>query len=414
MNIGYKILSFFSHYFEEFVYANVAIFSLALGLTIINQLKRRPMEQNIRSFTETIIGTTMICLLLFGSALTITIWWNNYNSPFINFDLHDEISTNVDWVDEDLTVYIVNENELLGVKANGTGQHSVFTSDEKIRDFQFSPDGRYMLIATYKKLFLFDRDSTEQQLIDAVDLDKQNKNLKGTISGIRWAPNSRYFVYELARWSKYGSKDEIFVYDLEDGSRQTISSPKRKLSTLYWSMDSQSLYYLKSDSQELDEREIIYKIKIYRIDIDDYKIDFVADIRTDDSKFPQHHFDMLGIDLYQPEDILTFGRVGEIGILKSPKGAEVGIDSRHFFYYKAGWFRKRLFKVSRDVDTSKKPTMLNTYGEHILRQIRWTPSGDYVIMDHPYWGILVLDPKKRKIGQLYPYEVSAYGWFSKK
>lgn len=414
MGFGTKIISFLSQYFEEFIYINAGLFSVCLGVYILLLIKRRPLEVQLRSYTETAIGSVMVFLLIFGSALTIAVYWANHKVPIIEFDLYDEITRNTNWVKEDLTLYLVNQNALISVNLDGKNQIDVFQDEEDIRNFQFSPNGKYILISTYKKLYVYDRDNKNHWLVDSINFSSDVDGLKGTISGISWSPTGEFFTYEVSRWSNYSSQDNVYIYNINTREKRTVQSPARKISSLYWDIKGENLYYLKHDSDELADREIVYKIKLYRINLVDLKTEFVTDILMDRAQFPAHHLEILGIKLYKPDKSLSYGRIGEYTELISRNGDIIGIDKYDFLYYKHGWFRKRLFKVKREVDDSKTPTFLNTYGEHVLQQIRWTPSGQYVIMDHPYWGILILDPSTQKIGQIFPFEVSAYGWYVEK
>lgn len=414
MGFSQKIISFLSQYFEEFIYINAGLFSVCLGLYILLLIKRRPLETQIRSYTEAAIGAAMVFLVIFGSALSLAIYWANHKVPFIEFDLYDEITRNTDWVKEDLTLYLVNENALISVRLDGKNQTTVFEDEEGIRDFQFSPNGKYILIATYKKIFVYDRESKSHWLVDAINLSTEEEGLKGTIRGISWSPTGEHFSYQVSRWSNYGSQDNVYVYSIKNREKSSVQSPARQISSIFWDIQGENLYFLKHDSGELADREIFYKIKLYRIALTDLKTEFITDIVMDQAKFPTDHLEMLGIKLYRPDKSLSYGRLGENTELVSRNRDIIGIDRYDFLYYKHGWFRKRLFKVKREVDDTKTPTFLNTYGEHVFQQMRWTPSGQYVIMDHPYWGILILDPNARKIGQIYPFEVSAYGWYAKK
>lgn len=406
------IIFFLSRHFEEFTYALAALLSFFLGAYVLYQFKRRPLGVQVRSYVETAIGASLIFLLLFGGALSLAIYWANYKSPYINFDLYDSITRNASWVREDLTIYVVNENELLAIKSDGSDEQVIFESeDEPIRQFEFSPHGRYILVSTYKKLVIIDTQENQQWVVDQVRLADSGEDLKGTISGVSWSPNGDRFSYDLSRWSNFGSQAKVYIYNVADRTKVSIDSPTRRLSTLYWDATGENLYYLKQASSELEERKFIYKLKVYRVDLKDLKVHFVDDILMEEEGFSPIHLSLLGIKLYQPETGLSFDRLGEQTLLKSRQGHLIGIDRYDYFFYQGNWFRRRLFRVKRDVDTSKKPTMANTYGEPVLRQIRWTPSGRYVVMDHPYWGILIMDPRREKVAQIYPFAVNAYGWF---
>ncbi|MBP9855555.1 MAG: hypothetical protein KBD53_11870 [Candidatus Omnitrophica bacterium] len=355
----------------------------------------------------------MFCLTAFGGALTVAIYWANNKVPFVDFDMYEKMSKNTDWVKEELDLYLVNENILVSMDLNGKDQTKVFQVEEEIRDFQFSPDGKYILISTYTGIYVYDRANKSHWLVDSVSLTPDLDDVKGTISGISWSPTSKYFSYEKSRWSNFGSQSSVYVYQIDSPEKRPIKSPTMELSSLHWDSTGENLYFLKHGSNELDENKIIYKIQLYRIALSDLNVQLVTDISMDENKFPTPHLEMLGIHLYQPYKSLSYARIRDYEELVSKKGDVIGIDEYNFLYYKDKWFRKRLFKVKREVDNTKLPTYLNTQGEPVLQQIRWTPSGKYVVMDHPYWGILILDPKHRKIGQLYPFEVSAYGWYSK-
>ena len=413
MESGGKLILFLSRHFEEITYALAALLSHFLGMYVIYQFKRRPLGVQVRSYVETAIGSTLIFLLLFGSTLILAIYWANYKSPYIHFDLYDSISRNANWVREDLTIYLVNDNELIALSCDGNHQEVVFTSDEEpIRQFEFSPHGRYILVSTYKKLFMIDTEEKKDWLVDQVQLPGSEEDLKGSISGISWSPAGDRFSYELSRWSNFGSQAKVYIYDINDRSKKSIDSPTRRLGTLYWDLAGENLYYLKQASSELEERQLVYKLKVYRVDLSDLEVHFVDDIMMEEENFSPIHLSLLGIKLYQPERGLTFDRLGNQTVLKSRQGHLIGIDRYNYFFYQGKWFRRRLFRVKRDVDTSKKQTMVNAYGEHVLRQIRWTPSGRYVVMDHSYWGILIMDPRRQKVAQIYPYDVNVYGWFS--
>jgi hypothetical protein len=49
-------------------------------------------------------------------------------------------------------------------------------------------------------------------------------------------------------------------------------------------------------------------------------------------------------------------------------------------------------------------------GDLVVKQIRWIPGGRYVIMQHRYLGVLILEPATGKIGLLIEADGHTFGW----
>jgi len=96
----------------------------------------------------------------------------------------------------------------------------------------------------------------------------------------------------------------------------------------------------------------------------------------------------------------------------SAKGNSIGIDAEDYlFYVPSKWFRKRLFKVPRELRYTEIPRHQYRGGDLVIDHIRWLPGDRYVIMEHRYLGVLILDPKTGKVGYLLQAHGNTFGWY---
>jgi len=310
---------------------------------------------------------------------------------------------------------------LRSVGVNDRGSREVFVGKDAIKEYHFSPDGGYLLILTQKELFLLDRKNGGTQLIDTLEIPEiqppqaQEVALKGSISGIQWAPDSRKFVYQIARWSRFSAQESAFLYDVKANRKKMIQSPARAVSSLYWDRLSENLYYFYHEAQDTSAGASPFEIKVFRVPIATLTPELIARIPFEKASVPVENLVLRDIDLFLEGGRFSFGRPDQKNDLVSEKGTSLGIDENDYLYYvNFKWFRKRLFKIPRD----PKLTDLSRYqyrgGDLILDDIRWIPGGRYVIMEHKYWGILILEPSTGKIGLLIRANGHAFGWYQDK
>ena len=90
----------------------------------------------------------------------------------------------------------------------------------------------------------------------------------------------------------------------------------------------------------------------------------------------------------------------------------VGVDQEDYFYYvPLRWFRKRLFKIPREPLSTAIPRYQYKGGSLVISRIRWLPGGRYVMMDHKFWGTMILEPSTGKVGLLVQAQGHTFGWY---
>ncbi|MFH0984169.1 MAG: hypothetical protein V1882_01385, partial [Candidatus Omnitrophota bacterium] len=296
----------------------------------------------------------------------------------------------------------------------------VFSGSDPVKEYHFSPDGKCLVVVTQGGLFLVDRKTNQSERIDALQEmasaqgQEQATEIKGNIGGIRWAPDSRKFVYEMARWSKVSSQDNVYLYDLQGKKKRMIQSPTRRISSLYWDEKSENLYYLYHESKGPSKEMSDYEVAVFRIPVVDLTPELIVRIPVEDASVPVENLDLRGIDLFLDGDKLSFGVPGKENDLVSETGVKLGIDEKDYLYFVSSkWFRKRLYKIPRE----PRPDDIARYqykgGDLVIGHIRWIPGGHYVIMEHRYWGVLILEPSTGRIGLLVRANGHTFGWFQK-
>ena len=77
------------------------------------------------------------------------------------------------------------------------------------------------------------------------------------------------------------------------------------------------------------------------------------------------------------------------------------------------WFRKRLYKIPREPRDTDIPRYQYSGGDLVIDHIRWIPGGRYMIMEHRYWGVLILEPSSGRIGLLIRASGHTFGWYQR-
>jgi hypothetical protein len=216
----------------------------------------------------------------------------------------------------------------------------------------------------------------------------------------------------VARWSKITSQDSTYIYTLSDRSKRSIRSPTRRISSLYWGQDGADLFFLRHEAQDTIAHPSAFEVRVFRIPLATLVPEPVALISYEDRSVPLENLQVRGIELYLANSKRSFGRNESADHLKSARGTAVGIDQDDYFYYvPSQWFRKRLFKVPRELRSTEIPRYQYKGGDLVIRQIRWLPGDRYVIMEHQYLGVLVLEPDTGKVGSLIQARGNAFGWY---
>ncbi len=416
----YKIISFLSDHFELLIYVNVSIMVCFFLVLVAVKLKGVDLWKVLYSTLRGalyigIIAGQMALFILFGY-----LYWENYQRPAPELDLKldRDISASTRWVKNDTKVYFIDEGALRSVKVNDRDSEDVFIGKDPIKEYHFSPDGKYLIILTQKELFLLNRKTKQSQRIDTLDQlnvqekDRQEEAVKGSISGIQWAPDSQKFVYEIARWSKFSAQDDVYLYDLKEQQKRAIKSPARRISSLYWDQLSDHLYYFHYEAKDTSVYPSAFEVKVFRISTATLLPELIMRIPFDEASLPIENLKFRNIDLFLDGDRFSFGRPGRENDLVSEKGSSLGIDENDYLYFvNAKWFRKRLYKIPREPSATDLPRYQYKGGDLMIDHIRWIPGGRYAIMEHKYWGVLILEPSTGKVGLLIRANGHTFGWY---
>ena len=403
-----QILNSFSTHFELFFYINVFIFFLFACLVVITRLSlfNFPKLAN-RILFDTVVGLEVLMLAVMGYVYLL-----NYQlDSAVIFE--DRVVFHTLWVKEKIPVFFIKENNLVQTNINGEGQEVIFTSESPIREYHFSPDGKYLLIVSDAQLYLIDRKLKQTELIDDLAIAKTNTDLKGVVRGVSWSPDSQKFSYELAKWSSYGSVNKLYVVSLADKKKILIENPAGSVSSLTWDAAGKNLYYTQFEAKDTSENAFPYEIKIFSITYPEVRPQLVEKILYDQPTLPALNLELRDIQLFTEAENLSFGRAAKKqNEWISEHGERIGIDSHdHLYYVKGKWWKKRLYRISRYYPESDIPRYHFGKGILTVDNLRWLPGGKYVIMEHHELGTLILDPLTGQIGQLTVDANGAYGWY---
>ncbi|MCK5178180.1 MAG: hypothetical protein KAR32_01515, partial [Candidatus Omnitrophica bacterium] len=202
-----------------------------------------------------------------------------------------------------------------------------------------------------------------------------------------------------------------YLYDLQEKKKRMVKSPARRISSLYWDKQSDHLYYLYHEAKDPSRDVSAYEVTVFRIPLATLIPELIVRIPFKDASVPIENLNLRGIDLFLSGDKLSFGGQGRENDLVSEKGASLGIDKNDYLYFVSlKWFRKRLYKIPREPRAADIPRYQYKGGDLVIDHIRWVPGGRYVIMEHRYWGVLILEPSTGKIGILVHARGHTFGW----
>lgn len=342
----------------------------------------------------------------------------NYRRPIKEFQFPRDVVLNTRWIKSGVVIYFIEGNKLRSVKVNGQDLRDIFTADSNIREYHFSPNGEYLLIAADQDLFLMHRKTQQSEQIDTLGVSP-GQELKGVINGIRWAPDSQKFCYEISRWSLYSSQDSLFVYDLKNKDKRIIESPSRRLSSLYWDQQAENLYYIRHEAKDTSQHAHAFDVKVFRIPVEKegnptagLTPEYVSTIPYEKNNLPLMNLASRNVDLFLEGDQFSFGRLADKESFVSETGFLLGIDQEDYLYsVKGKWFRKRFFKIPREPIYGSIAKYQYKGGELVLSEFRWLPGGRYVIMLHKDYGAMILEPLTGRIGHLFEIKATTFGWY---
>lgn len=415
-----KIISFLSDHFELIITINGAIFLSIVGVWILVKLRDPAFLTALYAVSKKALYFIFVATQVFLFVLYGSLYWRNYKKPAPVLRLDQHVLADTKWVRDNARIYFIDENKLRSIQVNNRDLQDVFEGADPVKEYHFSPDGKHILVLTLKDLVLVDRRTKQKQHIDTLGQNRDGQEqregeaVKGSIGGIHWAPDSQKFIYEKALWSKFSSQDNVFIYDVAWKKPRMIRSPTRRISSLYWDKQGENLYYLHHEAKDPSDHVAAYEVMVYRIPLETLITKMVARIPFEDDSVPIENLRLRNIDLYLEGDQFSFGIPVKESDLVSDKGAIIGIDDDDCLYFVSSkWFRKRLYKIPRDSRVTDIPRHQYQGGDLVISDIRWILKGRYVIMEHRYWGILILEPTSGKIGLLIRANGHTFGWYQK-
>ncbi len=220
----------------------------------------------------------------------------------------------------------------------------------------------------------------------------------------------------MAKWNSYDFKDIWLIYDVKTQSWRPFDPGMNKFTSLIWDQAGQNLYSTKSEAKDLSQYANSFQIYVYKIPLDTLQPVRVASILSNERDLSDEHFRLHGINLFDSVEKYSFGPFHKKQFSwGSSSGAVIGIDSEDYLYYlRNWWWRTRLFKISRAPAPENRLRYQYQGGELTVQNLRWLPSGKYVIMEHNLYGLLILEPKSGKVGILDNQKGNTFGWYSQK
>ena len=415
-----KIGAYLSNHFELFIYVNASLAALLILTFVAVKLN----DAGVRTFFHATVRKVLCAIIIVGQivffTLLIHLYWKNYQRPAPELEFTENIIATTRWVKDDLRVHFIDNNILRSVKINGQDREDVFQASEPIKEYYFSPDGAYLLILTQNDLFLIDRGTKKDRHIDSLKKagtqeDQEGKEpVSGSIGGVQWAPDSQRFIYEIAHWSKYATQDNVYIYTIKDQSKRSIKSPTRRISSLYWGRNDSNLYFLRHEFQDPSVHSSAFEVRVFRVSLETLTPEFVTQIPFEEFSVPIESLNIRGIEFFFDGAKLSFGRPIREDQKISEKGSLIGVDGEDYLYFvRTKWFRKRLFRIPREIKEANASRYHYKGGDLVINHIRWIPGGRYVIMEHKYWGVLILEPSTGKIGVLIQANGRAFGWYQR-
>jgi hypothetical protein len=412
MMILLRIFQYLNANFEYLMAVNLFFLVGMSGVLLLLRLRNVRLH-HLRKAVQVVLYYVVVG----GEAalLVVTVYIIVRNlQPKAALDLTAHIYSNTRWVTEAFRVYFIEDNRLVSLMTNGVDKQVIFTAQDPIREYHFSPDGKFILILTDNELLQLQRYPLTVARVASLELDPQRKDVEGVISAVAWSPDSQRFCYRISRWSKFSSQDIWMVCDVLTQDKRPVKNMAQKIHTLVWAKDGRALYHTWFDSLDTGQYANPYEVKVYRIPLETMTPELVDRFPFHQATIPDENLALRGVHLFTDGSRLAFGRSrGERYAVMSSRGARVGIDDKDvLFYLKKNWWRKRLYQIPRVEPHTDFVHYQYQGGELAVRDLRWLPSGRYVIMEHYLFGILILDPESGNIGILATEKGNTFGWYS--
>jgi len=402
----------FNNDFDIFLLVLLSVFSIFLIISYLAKVRLIIFLGETALFIQKLLFRVVVIGQLALLVGLVHVYHLNYQIAAEEIRFPENVIANTHWVKSRFPVYLLEGKELHRIDINGKNHQVVAEADSPIREYHFSPNGKFLIIVSARELYVYDQKLKEKKLIESIGDIQFSEDLKGVISGVRWAKDNKKFCYEVFKWSKYASHHDLYVYDIERNKKKAVVSPSRRISSLYWNEESDSLFYLYPEAMDTSKFGYPFEIKVFHVSLETMRPEIVARIPSRKSNPPIDNLRLRNINLYMDSDNFVFGKHrSPKNIYHSEKGPQVGIDKDdHLFYVKNKWFRRRLFKIPREEVSSIASEYQQNGGELTLENINWLPGGRHLIMNHKYLGVLILEPGTKRIGRLSRLQGQNFGW----
>jgi len=407
------IIQFFSDHFEIISTLNAIVLSCAVIVILMSWTRLLRLEHFLKA-----VNRTMFFFVFVGEAVLLfmlcLVFIDNYH-PQNPLDLSAHVQGDTAWVEDRLTIYYIEDNELISISAQGKGRRVVYRADTPVLSYRFSPDGNLLLVTTGRKLELLDLDTVSKLTVDHIGAigPGQDAVVKGAFDGVRFSPDGDKFCYRKAAWTRFSSIENWKVYDVVNKKHQVIRNPTRLMNALIWGRQGDRLFYSWFEALDTTRHGNPYRIKIYEIPLSDPTPRLATEFLFDQPTAPEDYLSSIReVPIYAADRQLSFGKARDISYsMTSAQGARIGIDDEdHLYFIKNKWWSRRLYRIPR---IGQDPELAHEYpqgGRLAVRYLRWLPSGRYVIMEHDFFGVLILDPVTRKVGILVTEKGDTFGW----
>ena len=218
-------------------------------------------------YATIIISWLLILLFVFLVGKTIYATWFDYENPYYLLHLPNDIRYNTSWVNDSTTLYYIDDRVLRSIKVNGQNPQVIITTPFPIKEYAFSPDGEKILVNTGRSLHLVFLEKGEKRLVDQITDEEVQKDVKGSLYGFSWAPDSQKCIYRKSLWSNVGSRDTAYVYFLTVDKKRDIVNPVRKLSHIYWTKDASEFVYLDTKTNEVDLTYQERRFNVFKVNL---------------------------------------------------------------------------------------------------------------------------------------------------
>ncbi len=347
-------------------------------------------------FFNAIFGVLTNLGILFLIFMVGYIGWLEYKRK-AQGDLSLILSSDTRWVKSKQPIYFIMGNILGKINADGSDLDFFYKNDSPLKEFVFSPNGRYILLTSDNELLLYDRQEESLEVIDSLGPLVEEGQAQGVFKTPQWSPNSEKICYEVYRWSDIGASDYFYVYDMTQNKKQLVRGPLTGIQEFFWDTKGENLYFYRSNSLPDINPKKPYMVKIYRVSELDKSPELVRTVGAKNISLKPEEIISFGINGYFDNNRNVSTRLGqkEMSFI-TPHGKKLGIDPQLYLYYENPQGKQlRLFNVK---DTAAS-----------VVHVRWLPDERYVVMTHPSLGLLIMDPATIRVGKLV--SAGAFGWY---